>query len=217
MGSDRGGMRGLEVGQRERLTTTQTDILTHITWRSSGGSSVADLDLCCLLLDNQGRILEVVDFNNPVSNDRAVSHGGDAVSSDDSAKSEQIFIDTRRFAPRVMACALTASQFTGTFGDVKLESADVTLKHLVFVGAAEGCSFNTGGLEATPEKGAWHALSSPREMIAPPKMSQSESKTTEIPPGSYKAGARLTRAPPRSSSRARSPRTASRCPGTSGR
>ena len=67
MGSDRGGMRGLEVGQRERLTTTQTDILTHITWRSSGGSSVADLDLCCLLLDNQGRILEVVDFNNPVS------------------------------------------------------------------------------------------------------------------------------------------------------
>ena len=135
-------MRGLEVGQRERLTTTQTDILTHITWRSSGGSSVADLDLCCLLLDNQGRILEVVDFNNPVSNDRAVSHGGDAVSSDDSAKSEQIFIDTRRFAPRVMACALTASQFTGTFGDVKLESADVTLKHLVFVGAATGCSFN---------------------------------------------------------------------------
>ncbi|KAH8097146.1 WD repeat-containing protein [Aureococcus anophagefferens] len=119
-------MRGLEVGQRERLTTTQTDILT-------------------------GRILETVDFNNPVSNDRAVSHGGDAVSSDDSAKSEKIFIDTRRFANRVQAVApgaervihvrfnvaLTASQFTGTFGDVKLETLDVTIKHLVFVESSQ--------------------------------------------------------------------------------
>ena len=49
-----------------------------------------------------------MDFNNPVSNDRAVSHGGDAVSSDDSAKSEKIFIDTRRFANRVQAVTLGA-------------------------------------------------------------------------------------------------------------
>ncbi|KAH8043645.1 hypothetical protein JL721_13082 [Aureococcus anophagefferens] len=55
-------MRGLEVGQRERLTTTQTDILT---------------------------------------------------------------------------VALTASQFTGTFGDVKLETLDVTIKHLVFVESSQ--------------------------------------------------------------------------------
>ena len=78
-----------------------------------------------------------MDFNNPVSNDRAVSHGGDAVSSDDSAKSEKIFIDTRRFANRVQAVALTASQFTGTFGDVKLETLDVTIKHLVFVESSQ--------------------------------------------------------------------------------
>ena len=72
-----------------------------------------------------------------MSNDRAVSHGGDAVSSDDSAKSEKIFIDTRRFANRVQAVALTASQFTGTFGDVKLETLDVTIKHLVFVESSQ--------------------------------------------------------------------------------
>ena len=208
-------MRGLEVGQRERLTTTQTDILTHITWRSSGGSSVADLDLCCLLLDNQGRILEVVDFNNPVSNDRAVSHGGDAVSSDDIAKSEQIFIDTRRFAPRVMACALTASQFTGTFGDVKLESADVTLKHLVFVGAAAGCSFNTTGLgtDAREKRMA-------RFEVAPRDGRSSKNEPDNRVENDRDTGVvqrRGTRAPRRSSSRARSPRTASRCPGTSGR
>ena len=33
--------------------------------------------------------------------------------------------------------ALTASQFTGTFGDVKLETLDVTIKHLVFVESSQ--------------------------------------------------------------------------------
>ena len=101
-----------------------------------------------------------MDFNNPVSNDRAVSHGGDTVSADDATtmrtcavlptplppprpnaskirRSEQIFIDTRRFHGRVQACALTASQFTGTFGEVRLESLDVTIKHLVFVESSQ--------------------------------------------------------------------------------
>ena len=83
-------------------------------------------------------MLEIVDFNNPVSNDRAVSHGGDAVSADDSAlKSEQVFIDTRRFHGRVQAVALTASQFSGTFGDVKLEQLELTIKHLVFVESSQ--------------------------------------------------------------------------------
>ena len=35
---------------------------------------------------------------------------------------------------------------------------------------------------ASPERNAWHAWSSPREMIARPKMSQNERKTTEIRP-----------------------------------
>ena len=41
---------------------------------------------------------------------------------------------------------------------------------------------NVGVLEATPERHAWHALGSPREMIARPKMSRNEWKTTEVRP-----------------------------------
>ena len=40
--------------------------------------------------------------------------------------------------------------------------------------------FNVGVLEAISERKAWHALSSPREMIARPKMSRIEWKSTEI-------------------------------------
>ena len=40
--------------------------------------------------------------------------------------------------------------------------------------------FNVGVLEAISERKAWHALSSPREMVARPKMSQNEWKPTEI-------------------------------------
>ena len=40
--------------------------------------------------------------------------------------------------------------------------------------------FNVGVLEATPERRAWHALSSSRETIARPKMSQIEGKPIEI-------------------------------------
>ena len=50
--------------------------------------------------------------------------------------------------------------------------------------------FDVGVLEAVPERKAWHALSSPREMIARPKMSQNEWKTTEI--RASKVGQRLT-------------------------
>ena len=40
--------------------------------------------------------------------------------------------------------------------------------------------FNVGVLEAIPERNAWHALSSSREMVARPKMSRNEWKTTEL-------------------------------------
>ena len=40
--------------------------------------------------------------------------------------------------------------------------------------------FNMGVFEAIPERNAWHALGSPRETIARPKMSQIEWETNEI-------------------------------------
>ena len=40
--------------------------------------------------------------------------------------------------------------------------------------------FHVGVLEASPERNAWHASSSSREMIARPKMSQIEWKPIEI-------------------------------------
>ena len=42
--------------------------------------------------------------------------------------------------------------------------------------------FDVGVFEATPERNAWHALSSPRERIACPKVSQIEWKTTQLRP-----------------------------------
>lgn len=77
-------------------------------------------------------MLEIVDFDNPVSNDRAVCHSGDNVSVDASGKSEQIFIDTRRLHHRVHAIALTANVFS-TFFDVKLSNVDIKVKHLQFI------------------------------------------------------------------------------------
>ena len=55
--------------------------------------------------------------------------------------------------------------------------------------------FNVGVLEATPERKAWHALRSPREMIACPKISQIEWKTTEL--GAWQSWRFLTLLPPR--------------------
>ena len=54
-------MKGLVPDQLARLQPTQTDLLTHISW-SSSGATIADLDLSCVLLDNRGRALEEIAF-----------------------------------------------------------------------------------------------------------------------------------------------------------
>ena len=126
--------RRLEMGRKEKLGPS--DLLTQITWESRADVA-CDVDLCAFLFDARGRLLEVVDFNNCVSNDRAISHGGDAVSTDTSTKSEHLFIDTRKFHHRVHTVAFTATVFGRTFGDVKLASLDLNLKHLIFVDTTE--------------------------------------------------------------------------------
>jgi len=129
-------MRGLAAGQRERLAPTQTDLLIQVSW-SSRGEALSDIDLLCVLLDNQGRVIEVVDFNNPVDRNRAVAHGGDAFSADDAAaKAEHLFLDTRRLGPRVAAAALCASQFAGTFGGSLLGTLELKVQQLHFVDSA---------------------------------------------------------------------------------
>ena len=90
-----------------------------------------------VLLDNQGRVLEVVDFNNPISNDRAAAHGGDVVSAEAGRKSETLFIDTRRFSHSVQAVALVASQFAGTFGSSRVDDLEITVRHLSFVDSSQ--------------------------------------------------------------------------------
>ena len=55
--------------------------------------------------------------------------------------------------------------------------------------------FDVGVLEATPERQAWHASSSPRETIARPKISQIERKAIEI--GAWQSRRCLTLVLPR--------------------
>lgn len=81
--------------------------------------------------------MEVVDFNNPISNDRAAAHGGDVVSAEAGRKSETLFIDTRRFSHSVQAVALVASQFAGTFGSSRVDDLEITVRHLSFVDSSQ--------------------------------------------------------------------------------
>ena len=54
--------------------------------------------------------------------------------------------------------------------------------HVERQGRTKGGRFNVGVFEATPQRQAWHALGSPREMIARPKMSPIEWKPIELRP-----------------------------------
>lgn len=76
---------------------------------------------------HQGRVLEIVDFNNQVSNDRSVFHGGDDVSA---ATGERAFIDTKKIHHRVRAIALCVSVFSKTFRDVELSKIQVSVVSL---------------------------------------------------------------------------------------
>lgn len=105
----------MKIGSIVRLA--ETELVIEVRWESRG--ETCDVDLGCVLLDAQGRVLEIIDFNNPVSNDRGVSHGGDAVDS-----KEQLFVDTRKLK---WTAAVTAMIFNKTFA--KLASLEMTVKH----------------------------------------------------------------------------------------
>ncbi|KAJ1448854.1 hypothetical protein M885DRAFT_125048 [Pelagophyceae sp. CCMP2097] len=126
--------RELSCFRRELLLPSQTDLLIKLKW-SGKGATLCDLDLSCQLFDVQGRCLEIVDFENTVSNDRAASHGGDAVHEAGGGPTEQVFVDTRRFASQVHAVAVCATNFSSTFDNVG--HVEFTVDHLTFVESSQ--------------------------------------------------------------------------------
>ena len=69
-----------------------------MSWSKSHKNAVCDLDFSCVLLDTMGRCIEIVDFNDPISNDGAITSGGDTVSADDNA--EDSAFASQEAAPR---------------------------------------------------------------------------------------------------------------------
>ncbi|MEM6647833.1 MAG: TerD family protein, partial [Bacteroidota bacterium] len=93
----------------------EAEVMIEVRWESRG--ETCDVDLGCVLLDAQGRVLEIIDFNNPMSNDRSVRHGGDAVDC-----KEQLYVGMKNTA------AVTVMLFNKTFA--KLASLEMTIGHL---------------------------------------------------------------------------------------
>ena len=92
---------GLSEYPALNLDLEQTDLLFTVSWHASVKNAVCDLDVACVLLDYQGRVVEIIDFNDPISNDGSIVSGGDTVNaSDDDEDMESLFVDLKRLNPK---------------------------------------------------------------------------------------------------------------------
>lgn len=72
-----------------------------------------DLDASCIMLDEQGNIVDTVWFRQLKSKDGSVVHTGDNRTGDGDGDDEQIIVDLTRIAEGIKSLVFTVNSFTG--------------------------------------------------------------------------------------------------------
>ncbi|WP_380784836.1 TerD family protein [Sphingomonas sp. R86521] len=86
-----------------------------------GGGKPAeiDLDASCIVFDAQGKVVDLVWFQQLVSSDGSIRHSGDNLTGDGDGDDETITIDLTRLPSAVETLVLTVNSFRGqTFDEV---------------------------------------------------------------------------------------------------
>lgn len=87
-----------------------------------GGNKEIDLDASCVMLDANGREVDVVWFRKYESNCGAIKHSGDNRTGKGDGDDETIYVDLTRLPANVVTLAFTVNSFTGQTFD-KVEDA----------------------------------------------------------------------------------------------
>ncbi len=86
----------------------------------AGGNDSIDLDASCLVFDGAGRVLDVVWFQQLISNDGSIRHSGDNLTGEGDGDDETIEIDLTRLPSNAETLVLTVTSFRGqTFDKVQ--------------------------------------------------------------------------------------------------
>lgn len=86
----------------------------------AGGNDSIDLDASCLVFDGAGRVLDVVWFQQLISNDGSIRHSGDNLTGEGDGDDETIEIDLTRLPGNAETLVLTVTSFRGqTFDKVQ--------------------------------------------------------------------------------------------------
>ncbi|MGH6614001.1 TerD family protein [Sphingomonas sp.] len=84
-----------------------------------GGATEIDLDASCIAFDAHGNVVDLVWFQQLISNDGSIRHSGDNLTGEGDGDDETISIDLPRLPAGIETLVLTVNSFRGqTFNEV---------------------------------------------------------------------------------------------------
>ena len=79
-----------------------------------GWDTKADIDASIIMLDDQGEVVDHVNFSKLVSDDNAIKHQGDNLTGEGEGDDEEIFIDLANVNPRIHSIWPVVTVYTST-------------------------------------------------------------------------------------------------------